>query len=194
MENFDQLRERIAQCRLCESSLEQGVNPVLQIDPRAKILIAGQAPGRKVHESGIPFNDASGDRLRRWMGIDKSTFYDPTQIAILPMAFCYPGKGRSGDLPPRKECATTWRNLVLAQLTNIKLTLLIGQYAIKWHLPETMRNNLTETVKHWQEYPSNLVPLPHPSPRNIAWFQKNPWFEQHLIPELALRVREITGR
>lgn len=191
MIDFQQLKTNISKCQLCCSELEFGVNPVVQINPQAQILIAGQAPGRKVHESGIPFNDASGDKLRSWMGINQATFYDPTKIAILPMGFCYPGKGPSGDLPPRKECAKEWRQVVLNQLPNIKLSLLIGQYAIKWHLQEKALSNLTKTVQNWQQYSSNQIPLPHPSPRNFIWFKNNPWFDRDLLPELKLRVSKL---
>jgi len=189
--DFVELQSNIASCRICESFLAHGVNPVVQIDPSAKILIAGQAPGRVVHETGIPFNDASGNRLRDWMGIDKSIFYDPTKIAILPMGFCFPGTGKSGDLPPRKECAEKWRETVLQHLTNIKLTLLIGQYAMKWHLGKRMRPTLTETVRNWQDYPNSIIPLPHPSPRNYGWFKKNPWFEQEVLPMLKTNIGNI---
>ena len=170
-----------------------GPNPVVQIDPRAKILIAGQAPGRVVHETGIPFNDASGNRLRQWMGIDKSVFYNAKQIAILPMGFCFPGTGKSGDLPPRKECAEKWRQSVLSHLPNIQLTLVIGQYAMKWHLGKEMEKTLTATVRNWQSYSDNIFPLPHPSPRNYGWLKKNPWFENEILPELANRIAKLMG-
>lgn len=193
MNKFEHLKNQISQCRICEDSLEFGVNPIVQIHPKAKILIAGQAPGKKVHESSIPFNDASGDKLRDWLGVNKQQFYNPELFAILPMGFCYPGKGKSGDLPPRKECAEHWRIATLQQLTNIKLTLLIGQYAIKWHLGDGAKKNLTETVKNWQHYSGNQVPLPHPSPRNFIWFKNNPWFEQELVPYLKTQVRKLSG-
>ncbi len=174
-------------CTLCESKLEHGVRPIIQIDSSAKILIAGQAPGRKVHESGIPFDDASGDRLRQWMGISKDGFYNSKEIAILPMGFCYPGKGKSGDLPPRTECAVAWRSKLLKQLPQLQLTLVIGQYAQSYHLPQ---NNLsvTETVNSWKNYWPNLLPLPHPSPRNNGWLKKNPWFEDEVLPHLRERI------
>jgi uracil-DNA glycosylase len=184
------LIEEISACTLCEKDLEHGVRPVIQIDSTAKILIAGQAPGRKVHESGIPFDDASGDRLREWMGISKKLFYNPKEIAILPMGFCYPGKGKSGDLPPRPECAVTWRAKLLKQLPQLQLTLVIGQYAQSYHL-EKSNLSLTEIVKTGQDYWPNIVPLPHPSPRNNAWLKKNPWFEDAVVPKLQKRIREV---
>jgi uracil-DNA glycosylase len=167
-----------------------GPRPVVQVDPRAQILIAGQAPGRRVHESGVPFDDPSGDRLRDWLGISRDTFYDPAQVAILPMGFCYPGTGKSGDLPPRPECAEAWRQNLLRTLESIGLTLVIGQYAQKWHLPSTQKN-LTETVRSWQEYGPGIIPLPHPSPRNNIWLKKNPWFETSLLPELKKSVTAV---
>lgn len=166
-----------------------GPRPVLQAHPDAKILIAGQAPGRRVHDSGVPFDDASGDRLREWMGVDKETFYDPRCIAILPMGFCYPGTGKSGDLPPRPECAETWRPDLLHFLPNIVLTLVIGQYAQRWHLGKTGRN-LTETVRAWRDFDPGVVPLPHPSPRNNIWLKRNPWFSEALLPSLGKRVQK----
>ena len=186
---FSELRESVQQCRICESSLPFGPRPVVQIDRRAKVLIAGQAPGRRVHESGVPFDDPSGDRLREWMGVSADTFYDPAKIAILPMGFCYPGTGKSGDLPPRPECAPHWRRQLLDSMPQICLTLVIGQYAQRWHLVET-RNNLTETVRAWREYGPGIIPLPHPSPRNNIWLKKNPWFSESLLPVLRERSRE----
>ena len=160
---------------------------MLQVHPEARILIAGQAPGRRVHESGVPFDDPSGERLRDWLGIDRDTFYDERRIAILPMGFCYPGTGKSGDLPPRPECAPAWRTALLELLTGVRLTLVIGQYAQAWHLPDA-RRNLTETVRAWREYDPGVIPLPHPSPRNNIWLKKNPWFGEELLPKLRERV------
>ena len=188
-EQFSQLIESVRQCRICEKSLPLGPRPVLQVHPQAKILIAGQAPGRRVHESGIPFNDPSGDRLREWLGVTKEVFYDETKIAILPMGFCYPGTGKSGDLPPRPECAETWRHRLLESLLQIKLTLVIGQYAQSWHLTHK-HGNLTDTVRAWQEYGPNIIPLPHPSPRNNIWLKKNPWFAESLLPSLKDLTQE----
>ena len=186
---FPALLESVRKCRLCEEFLPLGPRPVLQIHPQARILIAGQAPGRRVHESGIPFDDPSGDRLREWMGVSRDTFYDETQIAILPMGFCYPGTGKSGDLPPRPECEKAWRRPLLDTLQDLKLTLVIGQYAQKWHLPQTQKN-LTETVRAWEDYGEGTIPLPHPSPRNNIWLKKNPWFGESLLPRLKIAVRE----
>lgn len=184
---FFPLLETVTQCRICEEFLPLGPRPVLQVDPHARILIAGQAPGRRVHESGVPFDDPSGDRLRDWMGISKESFYDSRKVAILPMGFCYPGTGKSGDLPPRPECAETWRQNLLGQLQQVELTLVIGQYAQRWHLPH-MHKNLTETVRAWNEYGGNIIPLPHPSPRNNIWLKKNPWFAESLLPVLRKAV------
>lgn len=183
------LVQEVRACELCSENLPYGPRPVLQIDSTARILIAGQAPGRRVHESGIPFDDPSGDRLRDWMGIDRETFYDAAKIALLPMGFCYPGTGKSGDLPPRKECAEAWRRQLLDQLPNIQLTLVIGQYAHAWHLPN-QATSLTETVKAWKSYGPDILPLPHPSPRNNIWLKKNPWFSEQLLPELHARVHK----
>lgn len=182
----------IRACNLCQAALPHGVNPVLQIDPAARILIAAQAPGRKVHETNVPFNDASGDRLRTWMGISREIFYDPAQVAILPMGFCYPGTGKSGDLPPRSECAPAWRAQLLQLLPNIELTLVIGTYAQGYHLPDRPAT-LTQTVAAWQKYFPALIPLPHPSPRNNIWLKRNPWFEVQLLPVLQQQIHNILG-
>lgn len=184
------LIEEVRACTLCAAHLEHGVRPVLQIDSTAKILIAGQAPGRKVHESGIPFNDVSGDRLRQWMGVSKDTFYNAKEIAILPMGFCYPGTGKSGDLPPRAECAIAWRDRLLKQLPQLQLTLVIGKYAQAYHLSQN-RLSLTDTVKAGKDYWPSIVPLPHPSPRNNGWLKKNPWFEDEILPNLRKRITDI---
>jgi len=186
--SFNALIKSVRSCTLCADELELGVRPVLQANPDARILIAGQAPGSKVHESGVPFDDASGDRLRDWMGIDKSTFYDETRIAILPMGFCYPGRGSSGDLPPKPICAETWRSKLISALPNIRLTLVIGQYAQAWHLP-FRQNTLTNTVQDWAKYDDEIMPLPHPSPRNNIWLKRNEWFESDVLPELKVRVK-----
>lgn len=188
-EQFSKLVESVRQCRICEESLPLGPRPVLQVHPHAKILIAGQAPGRRVHESGIPFNDPSGDRLREWLGVTEEVFYDETKIAILPMGFCYPGTGKSGDFPPRPECAETWRQRLMESMVQIKLTLLIGQYAQGWHLTRKQRN-LTDTVRAWREYGPHIIPLPHPSPRNNIWLKKNPWFAESLLPSLKDLTQE----
>ncbi|WP_338524775.1 uracil-DNA glycosylase family protein [Pseudomonas batumici] len=185
------LLEDVRACEICAEFLPLGPRPVLQMHGSAKILIAGQAPGSKVHKTGIPFDDPSGDRLRDWMGIDRATFYDETRIAILPMGFCYPGKGKSGDLPPRPECAATWRAKLLARMPDIQLTLVIGQYAQNWHLRDSAKASLTETVQAWQEYWPNVLPLPHPSPRNNIWLKRNAWFETQVLPALRARVERI---
>lgn len=186
------LLKEISECRLCEEHLPLGPRPIVQANTKAKILIVGQAPGRKVHETGIPFNDPSGDRLRDWMGIDKTVFYNDSKIALLPMGFCYPGTGKSGDLPPRPECAEAWREQLLKLLPKIELTLVIGQYAHKYHLGDTQKKNLTETVKAWKEYwDKELLPLPHPSPRNNVWLRKNDWFEKAILPTLKSRVSSL---
>jgi len=187
--DFNQLLIKVQACKICEPVLKDGVRPVLQVDPKARILIAGQAPGSKVHATGIPFDDPSGDRLRAWMGVDKDTFYNPKKIAILPMAFCYPGKGKSGDLPPRPICAETWRQTLLETMPYIQLILVIGQYAQMWHL-DKLERNLTETVRNWESYGEGILPLPHPSPRNNIWLKKNDWFEGEVLPSLRLRVEK----
>lgn len=193
-ETTQQLIQRVSACTLCEDALVDGVRPVFQFGTKARILVAGQAPGRKVHETGIPFNDPSGDRLRQWMGIDRETFYDPDQIAILPMGFCYPGTGKSGDLPPRKECAPQWRQLLLDRLPDLQLILVIGQYAQAWHLAE--KGSVTEIVAKWRDYcfrdqAPAVFPMPHPSPRNNIWLRRNPWFEEELVPELQEQVKRV---
>lgn len=184
------LASEVRSCRLCEKHLPHPPRPVIQIHPNARILIAGQAPGRKVQASGIPFDDASGDRLRDWMGITKHVFYDPQQVAIVPMGFCFPGTGKSGDLPPRPECAETWRERVLDQLPNIESTLVIGKYAQDYHFNQSAKT-VTELVNNWQEYWPDRIPLPHPSPRNNLWLRKNPWFESELIPRLQTQIAKI---
>jgi uracil-DNA glycosylase len=190
MQAWEELLTDVRACTLCEPDLPFGARPVVQLHPDARILVASQAPGRRVHASGIPFDDPSGDRLREWLGIDKATFYDPRKLAILPMGFCYPGTGKSGDLPPRPECAPTWQNKLLAQLPKLELTLAIGQYAQQWHLNEPKRT-LTERVKDWRHYWPDVVCLPHPSPRSNIWMKRNLWFETEVIPELRKRVKEL---
>lgn len=186
---LNSLLSEVAGCRICEQDLPLGPNPVLQCSESARILIAGQAPGKKVHATGIPFNDPSGDRLRDWMGINRETFYNAAEIAILPMGFCYPGTGKSGDLPPRPECATQWRERLLAQMKHVKLTLVMGQYAQRYHFGPGSRS-LTELVQSWQDYWPAMIPLPHPSPRNNRWLKANPWFETELLPALKTRIKQ----
>lgn len=187
------LMARIRACRLCLEQLPCGPRPVFQASTKSRLLIVGQAPGRRVHETGIPFNDPSGDRLREWLGLNREQFYDANEIALVPMGFCYPGTGRSGDLPPRPECAQTWRSSFLAQLRSVSLTLAIGQYAIAWHLGPRAKSTLTATVQAWREYGPNLWPLPHPSPRNNLWLKRNPWFEQELLPTLREHIARALG-
>ena len=187
---LQQLHSEILRCTQCSGCLPNSPKPILQVNSSAKILIAGQAPGHKAHSSGVPFDDASGVRLRQWMGVDDSVFYDSTLVAILPMGFCYPGKGTSGDLSPRKICADLWRAPLLNQLTNIRLKLIIGSYAIKYHLPDS-NGSLTEIVKQWKKHSPRLFPLPHPSPRNNIWLKKNSWFEADVLPALRLEVDRV---
>jgi uracil-DNA glycosylase len=183
--------KEVRACTICAAQLPQGPRPVVQADALARILIAGQAPGSRVHASGVPFDDASGERLRQWMGISRDQFYDPQQVAILPMGFCYPGTGSSGDLPPRRECAPQWRARLLQALPRIELTLVIGQYAMAWHLPAAATVNLTDTVRAWREHGSAVMPLPHPSPRNNIWLKANPWFALEVVPALQARVYSL---
>lgn len=186
---LEQLLAEIRACRVCQNELTLGCNPVIQAASSAKILIIGQAPGTKVHQTSVPWNDLSGQRLRQWLQIDSDTFYDPHQVAIMPMGLCYPGKGKSGDLPPRKECAPLWHHQILRLLPQIKLTLLIGQYAQNYYLNDKPKT-LTETVRHWQKWAPHFLPLPHPSPRNTLWLRKNPWFEETLLPIIQTQVRK----
>jgi uracil-DNA glycosylase len=190
MSSLTSLLTEVRACGICAKHLPLGPRPVVQLDSSARILIAGQAPGRKVHETGVPFNDASGDRLREWLGISREVFYDAKQVAILPMGFCFPGTGKSGDLPPRPECAPAWRAALLTRLKTLKLTLVIGQYAQNYHLPKEP-TSVTEVVKAWRKNWPGTVPLPHPSPRNNLWLKRNPWFEEELIPILRARVSEV---
>ncbi len=192
MTKLDRLLAQVRSCTVCESTLPLGPNPVLRAKRSARILIVGQAPGIKVHESSIPWNDASGKRLREWMNINDAIFYDETRIAIIPMGFCYPGKGKSGDLPPRKECAQLWHQKLLNLLPNIQLTLLVGQYAHKHYLTD-IGATLAETVKSWRTYVPEYFPLPHPSPRNIRWMRQNSWFESETVPQLRKQVRSTLG-
>jgi len=181
------LLSSVRACTLCQD-LPLGPNPIFQLNSEAKILIVGQAPGKITHAKNIPFDDPSGKRLREWMGIDREVFYDESKVAILPMAFCYPGTGEGGDLPPRKECSEKWRELLLARLVNVELTLVIGRYAMEWHLPNNQAATLTETVLSWQDYWPLQVPMPHPSPRNARWLKNNDWFSIELLPVLKERI------
>jgi uracil-DNA glycosylase len=191
-DRLDALLTEIRACRVCAKHLPLGPRPVVRISASARILILSQAPGTRVHETGLTFNDRSGDRLREWLGIDRDTFYDESRVAVLGMGFCYPGRdAKGGDLPPRPECAPLWHPRLLAELPQVELTLLVGSYAIDYYLPETRRNSMTETVYHWRDYLPAYWPLPHPSWRTTAWEQKNPWFKRRLLPDLRRRVREL---
>ncbi|BEP65629.1 MULTISPECIES: uracil-DNA glycosylase family protein [unclassified Variovorax] len=187
---MDALLAEIRACRACEAHLPLGPRPIVQASASARLLIVGQAPSLTVHQTGVPWNDKSGDQLRRWLGIDRELFYDATRIAIVPMGYCYPGRGTSGDLPPRKECAPLWHDRLLAQMPHVALTLLIGQYAQRHLLGKTARGGVTETVEAFVDYAPRFVPLPHPSPRNTAWFQHHPWFERDVLPVLRERVQQ----
>lgn len=184
------LLKSVRACTLCEG-LPLGPKPILQGSPQSKILIVGQAPGRITHAKGIPFDDPSGVRLRDWMGIDSETFYDESQIAILPMGFCYPGTGTGGDLPPRPECAVAWRDQLLAKLKGVELTLIIGKYAMDWHLGSDQGRTLTATVENWEHYLPEVLPMPHPSPRNMRWMSKNAWFAVEVLPVLKQRIADL---
>ncbi len=191
---LDDLLSRIRRCRECAPHLAHPPRPVIQASISARVCIAAQAPGTRVHATGLPFNDASGDRLRLWMGIDREVFYDETKVATVPMGFCFPGQNaKGGDLPPRLECAPLWRDKVFAHLPKLELILLVGQYAQHWHLQKRRKENLTETVRAWRSYSPLMLPLPHPSWRNTGWLKKHSWFEVELLPELRKRVSELTG-
>ena len=191
---LDQLLEEVEACRICEAHLPLGPRPVVRARRGARIAIIGQAPGTKVHESGIPWDDASGDRLRDWLRMDKETFYDPARIAIVPMGFCYPGRfERGGDKPPRPECAPEWHEPIFARLPNIELTLLVGMYAQGYYLGDQAGKTLTATVANWRAYLPDRIPTPHPSWRTIGWQKKNPWFERELLPELRKRATALAG-
>lgn len=190
--SLNTLLKEVRACRICAQELPLGPNPVLRLESSARILIVGQAPGTKVHETGVPWNDPSGDRLRAWMNIDRDTFYDTSRIAIIPMGYCYPGRDpRGGDLPPRRECAEHWLDKLLAHLPHRQLTLLIGQYAQAHYLGPRRKKSLTQTVRAWREYTPDFLPLPHPSWRNTHWINKNPWFEREVLPELQQRLHEL---
>jgi len=177
---------------MCEAELPLGPRPVLRAKTSARILIVGQAPGTRVHATGIPWDDPSGDRLREWMNIDRDTFYDESRIAIIPMGFCYPGRNpKGGDLPPRKECVQHWLEKLLSHLPHIQLTILAGQYAQHQYLGKNRRKSLTETVRHWRDYTPHYVPTPHPSPRNNHWLQRNAWFDEDVVPYLRRRTAKV---
>lgn len=188
---LDKLLAEIRACRICEKHLSHGVRPIIHAGPRARICIVAQAPGIRVHETGISFNDPSGDRLREWMGIGRDVFYDDEKVAVIGMAHCFPGyDAHGGDAPPRKECAEAWQDELFAALPVFDLKLLIGTYAFDWHLKGSAKKNVSETVKAWREYTPTIIPLPHPSWRNNGWLKKNPWFEAELLPYLRRRVKQ----
>lgn len=191
MEELESLLQRVRACRICEEHLPLGPRPVLAAGRTAKLLVVGQAPGTKVHASGIPWNDQSGKRLRQWLGLESEVFYDASKVAIIPIGFCYPGKGKSGDLPPRPECSLHWHQQLLAQLPNIRLTLLVGKYAQDYFLGDQAKPTLTETVTNWHQYLPAYMPMPHPSPRNQFWLRRNPWFEADAIPHVQQLVKSI---
>lgn len=187
---MDALLKDVRACTICQD-LPLGPNPLLQASKTSKILIAGQAPGRITHMKGIPFDDPSGNRLRDWMGIERETFYNARQIAIIPMGFCFPGTGKSGDLPPRPECAAAWHSQLLAALPELQLTLIIGRYAIDWHRPELKKQSITEAAKAWRDTLPHSLCLPHPSPRNNRWLKTNPCFDAEVIPAMRERITAI---
>lgn len=186
------LLEDVRACTVCSDHLAAGPRPIVQVGSKARVVIIGQAPGRRVHESGVPWDDPSGDRLRRWLDLDKDDFYDPECIAIVPMGFCYPGSAASGDLAPRPECAPLWHERLLAELPADRLEIIIGTYAQKRYIDEPGKT-LTETVANWQRYLPQQVVLPHPSPRNVAWFKRNPWFEADVVPAVRERVAQVVA-
>jgi uracil-DNA glycosylase len=188
---LENLLKEIRSCRTCVNYLPNAPRPILQVHTASKILIIGQAPGSQVQASGIPWDDQSGSELRRWLGVNKEQFYDNQLFALMPMGFCYPGKGVSGDLPPRQECAPLWHNQLLSKMENIKLTILIGQYAQKHYLGEKFQPTLTENVRNFKLFLPNYLPLVHPSPRNNIWQKKNPWFEAEVVPVLQVLVKDV---
>ncbi len=186
------LLSEVRACTVCAENLPAGPRPIVQLGGRARIVIIGQAPGRKVHESGVPWDDKSGERLRDWLGVTSEQFYDPDMVAIVPMGFCYPGSAKSGDKPPRPECAPLWHDRLLAELPDDRLEIIIGTYAQKRYITDDI-STLTERVANWQQYLPHQVVLPHPSPRNAHWVTKNPWFETETLPSIRRRVNEVLG-
>ena len=185
------LLQNISHCKICEKHLLLGPRPVVSAHIDSKVVIIGQAPGAKVHASGIPWDDASGRQLRKWLNVSKDDFYDETKFAIVPMGFCYPGKGKSGDLPPRPECAPQWHEELLSRMPNLELVILIGMYAQKYYLQKDTKKTLTETVANYMDYLPNYFVLPHPSPRNRFWLTKNSWFEKEVLPDLQMRISKV---
>jgi uracil-DNA glycosylase len=189
---LDRLMAEIKLCRVCEAHLPLGPKPALRGRPSARLLILSQAPGTRVHETGLSFNDRSGDRLRDWLGIDRAVFYDEERVAVMPMGFCYPGRDKKGgDLPPRRECAPLWHERTLTQWPNLELTVLAGSYAIDYYLQGRAFPTMTETVRHWRDYGPRFIPVPHPSWRTTFWEKKNPWFARQLLPEMRRCVADL---
>ncbi len=188
--DIEQFRAEVRGCNIC-NDLPLGPRPIFQIDPRARILIAGQAPGRITHHKDRPFDDPSGERLRAWMGIDRDIFYDASKVAIVPMGLCFPGTGKSGDFAPRAECAPTWRAKMLARMPDIACILVIGCYALDWHIGPPKKASLTSVVQDWETHAPALWPMPHPSPRNNRWLKTNPWFESDVLPALQARINSL---
>ncbi|MDJ0645632.1 MAG: uracil-DNA glycosylase family protein [Flavobacteriaceae bacterium] len=185
---MQRLLTNIKNCTICSNHLALGPRPVVRAHKDARVVIIGQAPGTKVHASGIPWDDASGKQLRKWMNVSDEEFYDATKFAIVPMGFCYPGKGSSGDLPPRPECAPQWHQVLFDEMPNLELIMLIGMYSQKYYLKDKAKRTLTETVRNYEEYLPHYFVLPHPSPRNRLWLRRNPWFEKEVVPELENRI------
>ncbi len=186
-----QLLSEISKCTVCAEHLDLGPRPIVSGSIESKVIIIGQAPGTVVHRTGVPWDDKSGENLRAWMGIDNDTFYDPKKVGLVPMGFCYPGKGKSGDLPPRKECAPLWHNELLKKMNKAKLTILVGKYAQDYYLKEQSKRTLTDTVRNFKDYLPNYFVLPHPSPRNNIWQAKNEWFKEEVLPELKAIIKEV---
>ena len=190
--SLESVLEEIRACRACAGELAHEPRPVVRVGPATRLLICGQAPGRRVHESGLPFDDPSGDRLRDWMGVDRATFYGHPAIGVAAMAFCFPGTNpKGGDYPPPKRCAELWRPRLLAELPGVELTLLVGAHAQAWALGPGARGSMTETVRGWRGFLPTYLPLPHPSWRNTAWLRRNPWFDQEVVPYLRALVARL---
>ena len=188
---IEELLNNIKQCRICDEYLPMGANPVMAAGKNSKIIVIGQAPGRVVHATNIPWNDKSGDNLRNWLGVTRDQFYDTSLFSLMPMGFCYPGTGKSGDLPPRKECAPKWHAPLIDCMRRTELVLLVGNYAQQYYLKKNAKSTLTETVHSFEDYLPMYLPLPHPSPRNNIWMAKNPWFSKEVIPYLRKRIKFI---
>lgn len=190
MAKLPRLLREVRRCEICADHLPEGPRPIVAAAATSRVLIIGQAPGRRVHASGIPWDDPSGTRLREWLRVTPEQFYDPALFALVPMGFCFPGTGSSGDLPPRPECAEAWHERILERLPDVKLTVLLSQYALARYLGDSRKATLTATVQAWKEYRPRFIPLPHPSPRNNIWLKKNPWFVEEVLPYLRRRVRQ----